>query len=885
MSAPYHQYQNGLIERHVRTVNEGARAMMVRANSPDYDWYYAKSYFVYLRNHFHIPEGLECPPAEMWEGINEPLDPGGAFGCKVLAKILYKNRKSMKVSENRKSRKCVYLGIDETCKAYIVRPYDGKKTTRGVRYAKRVSFYDDYPYTHNEVPRPPSLIDTGNESLSEIDSDAESTSEESGKKSETDSDTDASSDEPDEIGSQGESDTISEIEKDIMDIDYKSSIDLEDKEKIDSTLDTSNDRMLIDDSDDESRLDIVESSSDEEPRSRLRNRNRIKYNEEKVDYSVGIDMQRAILRRREENLMSEICNNFINEEYNFVTEEYTEQNIYNQNIFINDRDELDALYRKHGREKTPKNYKQVLSSPYKKFWLSAINDEVDTLKKLGVFRLIKRKDVPKGTKILRLLTILKTKMRQFEDKIDKHKARVCADGSAEQVEPHSTFAPTVVYHSVLLILMLTCHYDLDMITIDIKNFFVRCDMGDDDVYVEQIEGFEDAQRSTHVYRLEKALYGTKKASRIAQQELTKALIKSGYKSLKSDPMVFMKSESEPYRMSIIAGWVDDLLCVGHRKYINDAIDSLKEKGFDITIDESPKAYTGIQIDRIRKKRWMKIHQTEYARQMMWDFGMTDCKPVRSPIIRNRIEEDLKETENRKNHIAEDSKRREYQKKCGALIWLVKTRPDLAFAVGVLCRNMQNPNDQDFVRLKRILQYIAHSISVGYIWEATGNESFTLEPQSSPITAHADSDLAGRVVDSRSTSGYVIRYSDTGCFLCVSKMQQRVALSTTQAELICACECAKTIEWLRGFLGEINILINGPTIMYQDNRGAIQLAKNPVCHFRTRHFRIAQHYLRELEKLRIIETISVRSEEMWGDLMNKPQPPVRHLELRKVIMGE
>ena len=136
-SAPYHQYQNGLIERMVRTINEGSRAMMLRANSPKYDWLYAKQYFVYLRNHFHIPDGLENPPAEEWDGINNPLEAKGGFGCKVIAKILHKRKKSGIAREEQKGRKCVFLGIDETCKAFIVRPYDGRKTTRKVRYATR----------------------------------------------------------------------------------------------------------------------------------------------------------------------------------------------------------------------------------------------------------------------------------------------------------------------------------------------------------------------------------------------------------------------------------------------------------------------------------------------------------------------------------------------------------------------------------------------------------------------------------------------------------------------------------------------------------------------------------------------------------------------------
>ena len=72
------------------------------------------------------------------------------------------------------------------------------------------------------------------------------------------------------------------------------------------------------------------------------------------------------------------------------------------------------MYEKFGREKTPRNYKEVLKSPYKKFWINAINEEVAALHALGVFRVGRKVDVPKGYPILRLLQILKTKMRQYD---------------------------------------------------------------------------------------------------------------------------------------------------------------------------------------------------------------------------------------------------------------------------------------------------------------------------------------------------------------------------------------------------------------------------------------------------------------------------------------
>lgn len=196
----------------------------------------------------------------------------------------------------------------------------------------------------------------------------------------------------------------------------------------------------------ESDLDYIESSSEEEYKNKLRQRT-------KIDYTKGQNL-RTIMKNKagkiitKQKYLQELCNNFVGEKkynYSFVQQAYTHQNFYNQNIFQSDREELDNLYNKHGREQTPKNMNSVHNSPYKKFWLNAILDEVESLKRLEVFELVKRSDVPSGTKILGLLTILKTKYKQDEDKIDKHKARICANGSAEQVDPWDTYAPTVIY--------------------------------------------------------------------------------------------------------------------------------------------------------------------------------------------------------------------------------------------------------------------------------------------------------------------------------------------------------------------------------------------------------------------------------------------------------
>lgn len=153
-----------------------------------------------------------------------------------------------------------------------------------------------------------------------------------------------------------------------------------------------------------------------------------------------------------------------------------------------------------------------------------------------------------------------------------------------------------------------------------------------------------------------------------------------------------------------------------------------------------------------------------------------------------------------------------------------------------------------------------------------------------IIAVADSDFASRVDNSRSTSGYYIQFGTTGMIFAVSQMQKVVSISTTHSELICACECAKTVEWIRGFFKETQLTPSKPTTIKQDNQPAIELSHNAVYHFRTRHFRILQHYLRGLVENKIIVLEYQNTKEMNADFLNKTQPPARHLEIRMRCMN-
>ncbi|GJY52186.1 copia protein [Tanacetum coccineum] len=106
--------------------------------------------------------------------------------------------------------------------------------------------------------------------------------------------------------------------------------------------------------------------------------------------------------------------------------------------------------------------------------------------------------------------------------------------------------------------------------------------------------------------------------------------------------------------------------------------------------------------------------------------------------------------------------------------------------------------------------------------------------------YADSDHVGDYVDRKSTNGIC---AFVGCCLTswFSKKQTALAISTTEAEYVSAEKACQQALWMKQALIDYDVQLNDVPIMC-DNKGAIDLSKNPVQHSRTKHIEIRHHFL-------------------------------------------
>ncbi|KAL8101414.1 hypothetical protein AgCh_033340 [Apium graveolens] len=194
-------------------------------------------------------------------------------------------------------------------------------------------------------------------------------------------------------------------------------------------------------------------------------------------------------------------------------------------------------------------------------------------------------------------------------------------------------------------------------------------------------------------------------------------------------------------------------------------------------------------------------------------------------------------------------------------------------VGVASRFMEKPTVKHQQAIKHILRYVRGTIDHGLVYKNERNEKF--------LIGFSDSDLAGDVVDRRSTCGMCF-YLNKSLISWASQKQRVMALSSCETEYMAATTAACQSIWLQGLLEEISGQRVGPVILHVDNRSAMELMKNPVQHGRSKHIDVRFHFIRECIERGKLVVKYVPTHKQRADILTKALGKVKFEEMRKVI---
>ena len=342
----------------------------------------------------------------------------------------------------------------------------------------------------------------------------------------------------------------------------------------------------------------------------------------------------------------------------------------------------------------PTTFQQAKKDDNSERWQQAMQQELNELQNQKTWELVQ---LPPNRKALKGRWVYKVKYPP--DKPPIYKARWVAKGFQQRpgVDFGETFANTANPTTYRLLLAIATKMDWEIEQWDVKSAYPNATLHDE-VYIQQPTGFEDSKRSELVCRCLKALYGLKQAAREWQLFLRDLLGKQGLIPLKIDQGVFIHTDE----ILIVITYVDDLIV------ITDKLDTAKrlyrnlETAITISNLGPVNEFLGIEITRDRSKRSLSLSQTKYTKKLLQRFGYSPNDIVKPLIpITNKIAPNTEETK--------PETIRDYQQQIGSIMYLMtKTRPDLAYSIGLCARFMANPSPEHFKALEKIWKYLTHT---------------------------------------------------------------------------------------------------------------------------------------------------------------------------------
>lgn len=110
----------------------------------------------------------------------------------------------------------------------------------------------------------------------------------------------------------------------------------------------------------------------------------------------------------------------------------------------------------------------------------------------------------------------------------------------------------------------------------------------------------------------------------------------------------------------------------------------------------------------------------------------------------------------------------------------------------------------------------------------------------------------------------------------------MSLSSTEAEFVALAEATKEALWLKELLSEFKENVAGPVVIKEDNQSCIKIVEGFKLNNRTKHIDIKYHFVKDYIKRGIIQCEYCPTDDMQADLLTKPLPPQKIINLRSKL---
>ena len=514
----------------------------------------------------------------------------------------------------------------------------------------------------------------------------------------------------------------------------------------------------------------------------------------------------------------------------------------------------------------------------------AMQLEIDQQVSLGLYEIVHISQVPEGATLLNAVWQLRRKRDVRTGEIKKYKARCNIDGSKMKKGEHyeETYAPVAGWTAIRLLLALVLLLGWATVQLDyvlafpqapaVRDLFMRIPRG------FTLDGVDDP--SQYVLKVKRNTYGGKDSGRTWFLYLRSKLLKLGFVQSKFDECLFYKGSM------VYVIYTDDSILAGPNQQEIDETINLMKKELDITIEGTLSDFLGVNIDR-RKDGTIKLSQPKLIEQILQDLRLTDHKvqPKPTPAASSKLvsrHSDSRPFDNSFN----------YRSVIGKLHYLVAgSRSECAYVVHQCARFSHDPKMEHGQAVRWIGRYL----------KGTKNEGTILKPdKSKSLEVFVDADFAGNWDKSLAGLDRSTARSRHGFYICYggipiawkSSLQQEIALSSTESEITGMSYALREAIPVMNLLQEMQD--KGYPIgsskaqvhckVFEDNSGAIEIAKTAKFRPRTKHLNNRLFHFRTYIDRGLISIHPIKSRDQPADILTKPLNEEDFKRHRKIING-
>lgn len=474
-------------------------------------------------------------------------------------------------------------------------------------------------------------------------------------------------------------------------------------------------------------------------------------------------------------------------------------------------------------------------------WLKAIAEELEALKDNQTWQVV---SIPNTAHLLSTKWVFTIK-RDSNGCPVQHKARLVVRGFEQQygVDFMETFAPVARLESFRVLCSLAAANNLKFLQFDVSTAFLNGKL-EEDVFLSEPCGMR--LKYGTCLKLNRALYGLKQAPRAWNSTFNAVMLRNNFKPTSSDPCVYMNKEKQMYLIL----YVDDGIVFG--KDLGECENFVNRIKTEFKLKVLPGSlFLGIEI---RHDGGISLSQKRYIADIVRRFHLDQAKPVSSPIVSIK---DLMPIDGDKQTDAP------YREAVGCLQYIAcACRPDILFATNYLSRFNSRPLSKHWEAVKRVIVYLksTSNYELKYMHRNGMSSSLTID-------AYSDADFANDVEERRSVTGLTVLING-GPVICASRRQTSIALSSTEAEYLAACNAAKELKWLTQFLEELGVKYEKPRL-FVDNQSSIAQIKNADTKRRSKHVDLSAHFVRDAYARGLFQLHYVPSELQIADIYTKP----------------